>query len=70
MPLLMICLMGCTGDSSPPVRPIELMFRKIIPYAFVGLVQVTIILSLGHTFLMSLLTAVYLFCWVSRYYLF
>jgi ABC-2 type transport system permease protein len=31
-----------------PVRPIELMLGKIIPYMFVGAVQVTIILSLGH----------------------
>ena len=31
-----------------PVRPIELMLGKIIPYIFVGLVQVTIILSLGY----------------------
>lgn len=31
-----------------PVRPIELMMGKIIPYVFIGLVQVTIILGLGH----------------------
>lgn len=31
-----------------PVRPIELMLGKIIPYMFIGAVQVTIILSLGH----------------------
>lgn len=31
-----------------PVRPIELMLGKIIPYVFVGAVQVSIILSLGH----------------------
>ncbi|MDN4502379.1 ABC transporter permease [Alteromonadaceae bacterium BrNp21-10] len=31
-----------------PIRPIELMIGKIIPYIFVGLVQVTIILGLGH----------------------
>jgi len=31
-----------------PVRPIELMLGKIIPYMFIGAVQATIILSLGH----------------------
>lgn len=31
-----------------PVRPIELMVGKIIPYMFIGATQVTIILSLGH----------------------
>ena len=31
-----------------PVRPIELMLGKIIPYVFVGAIQVTIILALGH----------------------
>ena len=31
-----------------PVRPIELMLGKIIPYIFIGLVQATIILGLGH----------------------
>lgn len=31
-----------------PVRPLELMIAKIIPYIFVGLVQVGIILGLGH----------------------
>lgn len=31
-----------------PVRPLELMIGKIVPYIFVGLVQVTIILSLGY----------------------
>ncbi len=31
-----------------PVRPIELMLGKIIPYMFIGAVQVTIILGLGH----------------------
>jgi ABC-2 type transport system permease protein len=31
-----------------PVRPIELMLGKIIPYIFIGLVQTTIILLLGH----------------------
>ncbi|WP_133010736.1 ABC transporter permease [Marinomonas flavescens] len=31
-----------------PVRPIELMIGKIAPYVIVGLVQVTIILSMGH----------------------
>jgi ABC-2 type transport system permease protein len=31
-----------------PVRPIELMLGKIIPYIFIGALQVTIILGLGH----------------------
>lgn len=31
-----------------PVRPIELMIGKIFPYIFVGLLQVTIVLGLGH----------------------
>ncbi|MGD8275814.1 MAG: ABC transporter permease [Thiohalocapsa sp.] len=31
-----------------PVRPIELMLGKIVPYVFIGLVQVSIILGLGH----------------------
>jgi hypothetical protein len=31
-----------------PVRPIELMMGKIIPYIFIGLVQTVIILGLGH----------------------
>ncbi|XYK81867.1 MAG: ABC transporter permease [Labrenzia sp.] len=31
-----------------PIRPIELMVGKIIPYIFIGLVQTAIILSLGH----------------------
>jgi ABC-2 type transport system permease protein len=31
-----------------PVRPIELMLGKIIPYMFIGGIQVTIILGLGH----------------------
>lgn len=31
-----------------PVRPLELMLGKILPYIFVGLLQMTIILSLGH----------------------
>ena len=31
-----------------PVRPIELMLGKIIPYIFIGLIQVGIILGLGH----------------------
>ncbi|WP_417708300.1 ABC transporter permease [Roseibium aggregatum] len=31
-----------------PVRPIELMIGKIIPYIFIGLVQTAIILGLGH----------------------
>jgi ABC-2 type transport system permease protein len=31
-----------------PIRPIELMLGKIIPYIFIGLLQVTIILGLGY----------------------
>lgn len=31
-----------------PVRPMELMLGKIIPYIFIGLLQAGIILSLGH----------------------
>ncbi|GAB2708293.1 ABC transporter permease [Aliiglaciecola sp. 3_MG-2023] len=31
-----------------PIKPIELMLGKIIPYIFIGLVQVVIILGLGH----------------------
>ncbi|MCL1088570.1 ABC transporter permease [Shewanella profunda] len=31
-----------------PVRPLELMLGKIVPYVLVGFVQVTIILSAGH----------------------
>jgi len=31
-----------------PVRPIELMLGKIVPYIFIGLIQATIILGLGH----------------------
>lgn len=31
-----------------PVRPIELMLGKIIPYVFLGALQVVIILGLGH----------------------
>jgi len=31
-----------------PIRPIELMVGKIIPYVFIGLLQTVIILSLGH----------------------
>ena len=32
---------------STPVRPIELMIGKIIPYIFIGVIQVSIILGLG-----------------------
>ncbi len=32
-----------------PVHPLELMLGKIIPYIFIGLVQVAIILGLGHS---------------------
>ncbi len=31
-----------------PIRPIELMIGKIIPYIFIGLIQLAIILGLGH----------------------
>ncbi len=31
-----------------PVRPIELMIAKIVPYIFVGLIQVVIVLGLGY----------------------
>lgn len=31
-----------------PVSPLELMVAKIVPYIFVGLLQVTIVLTLGH----------------------
>tara|TARA_R110002153_G_scaffold99102_1_gene234339 strand:+ start:28478 stop:29626 length:1149 start_codon:yes stop_codon:yes gene_type:complete len=31
-----------------PIRPIELMLGKIIPYIFIGLLQVSIILGLGY----------------------
>ena len=31
-----------------PIKPIELMLGKIIPYIFIGLIQVFIILSLGY----------------------
>lgn len=31
-----------------PVKPMELMIGKIVPYVFVGLIQMTIVLGLGH----------------------
>jgi ABC-2 type transport system permease protein len=31
-----------------PVKPLELMVGKIIPYIFIGLIQTVIILGLGH----------------------
>lgn len=31
-----------------PVRPVELMLGKIVPYVFIGAIQVGIILGLGH----------------------
>ncbi len=31
-----------------PVKPMELMIGKIVPYVFVGLVQLVIVLGLGH----------------------
>jgi ABC-2 type transport system permease protein len=34
-----------------PVRPIELMLGKIIPYIFIGAIQVSIILIVGHLLL-------------------
>jgi ABC-2 type transport system permease protein len=33
-----------------PVRPLELMLGKILPYIFIGFFQMGIILSLGHVF--------------------
>ncbi|MEP1446844.1 MAG: ABC transporter permease [Paraglaciecola sp.] len=32
-----------------PIRPIELMLGKIIPYIFIGLIQVSIILGIGYS---------------------
>lgn len=40
-----------------PVRSFELMVAKIVPYIFVGLIQVFIILGLGHFILVCLLMA-------------
>ncbi|AEF55964.1 ABC transporter permease [Marinomonas posidonica] len=56
-----------------PVRPIELMIGKIVPYVLVGILQVTIILSMGHWIfsvpikgsLLSLLGASLLFIFAS-----
>lgn len=31
-----------------PIRPLELMIGKLVPYVFVGLIQITIILGLGR----------------------
>lgn len=31
-----------------PIKPLELMLGKILPYIFVGLIQVAIVLGLGH----------------------
>src|SRR5690606_39717545 len=31
-----------------PIRPMELMIGKIFPYIFIGLLQVVIVLGLGH----------------------
>jgi ABC-2 type transport system permease protein len=31
-----------------PVRPLELMIGKLVPYVFIGLIQISIILGLGH----------------------
>jgi len=33
-----------------PVRPVELMLGKIVPFIFIGALQVAIILGLGHVF--------------------
>lgn len=56
-----------------PVRPLELMLGKILPYIMVGLIQMTIILSLGHWIfavpvnggLLNLLVVVLLFIFAS-----
>jgi ABC-2 type transport system permease protein len=56
-----------------PVRSLELMLGKIIPYVLIGLIQVAIILSVGHWVfsvpvrggLDSLLLASFLFIWAS-----
>lgn len=56
-----------------PVRPLELMLGKILPYIMVGLLQMTIILSLGHWIfavpvnggLLTLLIVVLLFIFAS-----
>ena len=49
-----------------PVRSVELMFAKILPYVFIGLVQVTLVLVLGNWLfdvpLRGALTDVYLVC--------
>jgi len=52
-----------------PIQPMELMVGKIIPYIFIGLLQVTIVLGLGHWIfdvpinggVLSILTATLLF---------
>jgi len=31
-----------------PMKPLELMIGKIVPYIFIGLLQISIILLLGH----------------------
>jgi ABC-2 type transport system permease protein len=31
-----------------PIRPLELMIGKLVPYVFVGIIQVSIVLGLGH----------------------
>jgi ABC-2 type transport system permease protein len=56
-----------------PVHPIELMIGKIVPYIFIGIIQVTIILGLGHILfnvpinggLLQLATATFLFITAS-----
>lgn len=56
-----------------PVRPIELMLGKIVPYIFIGAIQVSIILGLGHVLfqvpingsLLQLASATFLFITAS-----
>ena len=56
-----------------PIHPVELMLGKILPYIFVGLLQTTIILTLGHWIfavpvnggLLQLLVVVLLFIFAS-----
>ncbi|MCP5326699.1 MAG: ABC transporter permease [Oceanospirillaceae bacterium] len=56
-----------------PVQPMELMFGKIVPYVLVGLIQVSIILGIGHVIfhvpvrggLLTLFAAALLFIFAS-----
>lgn len=58
---------------STPVRPMELMLGKIIPYIFIGLIQSSLILGLGHLLfaipisgsLLSIFTVCLLFIFTS-----